>query len=141
MPASGNSPTGFGLELVLATSTGFDAALRIRDTTEDQVKRSAIDMTHTQSPDNRMQFEPSKLVDPGEIKVTLILPKGVEPPIDEKPEVMTIKYPLQDAETAPAQVSGSGFFTDFGKRLPLNDRMEMNCTIKKTGKWTYAAAT
>jgi hypothetical protein len=140
MAASGNSPTGYGTLLDLATSSGFESKMKIRDVNQNNKQRNAVDMTHTASPSNRMEFYPSKLVDEGEIQITLILPIGAEPPIDQKPETITIKYPLQDGQTTPEQKSGQGFFTNFGERMPLNDRMEMNCTIKKTGLWTHTAA-
>ena len=72
--------TGFGIQIAFAS--GFLA--RITNVTLPEEAREKIDVSHTLSADNRMEYIMADLVDSGDLEVEIIFDPAADPPIDDK---------------------------------------------------------
>jgi hypothetical protein len=100
--------------------------------------RESIDCTHQGSLVAR-EFDPSDLVDWGDMTITGAYDQDVRPPIDQPKEVITIEFPKKDSlSTNGAQISGTGFMTGFSVTGPLETKIEFEATIKWDGDLTFA---
>jgi hypothetical protein len=80
-------------------------------------------------------FIPGKLVDPGEITVTLLDPAEATN-IDES-VITNLEITLGDG----SKFAGSGFLTGLSFANPLEERVETEVTIKCTGQWSATIST
>jgi hypothetical protein len=122
--------TGFGI--TIGFSSGFFA--EIIDTTPPEQTREAVDTSHTETPEGRMTFIPSKLIDGGELQVEMAFHPDVAVPIDADPETVTITFP--SGTTWVFQ----GFLTGHAPAAPIDDRMTATVTIKVSGAITITGA-
>jgi len=73
------------------------------------------------------RFVPSTLIDPGTVSLDMLFDTSAMPPITGESEDIVITYP--DGTTD----SFTGFVTDMGIRIPLDDLMTQTLTLKITG--------
>ena len=138
------SDIGTGAQLIFGT-TAF--AAEVVSITINGITRPSIDFTHLLTPvaaagemGGRV-YKPGKYADPGEIGMEIHWPVGVLPPIMEPPEQITMRFPLQEGETNPAQYVFTGFLTSLGGTVPLEEKIAGNVTVKVSGLITHTAAT
>jgi hypothetical protein len=122
--------TGYGIEVAFAS--GFLA--QITDVTLPEWAREKIDVSHTQSPDRRMEYIMADLVDSGELEVELNFDPAAEPPIDDDFEPVTVTFP------SGTTWEFSGALMNYGGEAPLDDRMTATATLAITGKITITPA-
>ncbi len=132
---------GFGISI--AFQTGFCAAITHVDDGEQD--RPALDTTNDATPLNSLHAYrtkiPSKLIDPGELKITLLYNPNLRPPIDAAAETITITLPLPIGGNTPATIAGTGFMTKAGTKIPHDGLMMQDVVLTKSGFWTYTGGT
>lgn len=114
--------TGFSVTF----ASGFLA--EILSVTESNMARPSIDATHMGSA--QMEYIPGALSDTGQADVEIAFDPDATPPIDAAPETITFTYPNG---TTWAR---SGFMTNMGNQVPLEERMTATVTLKFTGPLT-----
>lgn len=127
-----------GLGTVVLFQSGFFAKIESLNITGE--KRESIKITNMDSVDTGEGFEeyiPSRIVDAGELDVTILFDQDKTPPIRGAAETITIKFPLPAGKSTPGQVAATGFMTENSIAVPVGDKMTQNCKIKFTGKRTY----
>ena len=125
-----------GLGTVILFQTGFFA--KIESVNINGEKRDAIDITNMSS--THPEYIPSRLIDAGEMDVTILFDPDKTPPIGEAAETITVKFPIPAGKTNPAQVVATGFMTENSMSIPVKDKMMQTCKIKFTGARVYTAA-
>jgi len=132
---------GFGI--AIAFQSGFFAA--IREVDDSGMKRNAHETTNDASTvvsgHAHRTFIPSKLIDDGELKVTLLYDPSKAPPIDKAAETVTVSLPIPIGGLTAATLVGSGFLTESGQKIPYDNLMMQDVTIKKTGQWVLTPGT
>lgn len=133
---------GFGC--AIAFQSGFLAA--IREVDDSGQKRNAHETTNDATPVSsghaHRTFIPSKLIDQGELKITLLYnPNGPAPPIDKAAETITVTLPIPIGGNTAGTIVGSGFLTESGIKIPYDNLMMQDVTLKKSGQWTYTPGT
>lgn len=128
---------GFGVSI--AFQSGFLAS--IIEVDDGETKRAALETTNDATPvasgSAYATFIPSKIIDAGELKVTLLFDPNKVPPIDKPAETITITLPIPIGGSVAATIAGSGFMTSEGKKIPHNNLMMQDVTIKKSGQWVH----
>lgn len=122
--------TGYGISITFAS--GFFA--EVTDVTLPEQAREKIDVSHTLSPDLRMEYIMADLVDSGELEVELNFDPSAEPPIDDPFEPVTLEF------GSGTTWEFSGALMNYGGEAPLDDRMTAKATIAITGKITINPA-
>lgn len=125
-----NPATGFGITIAFAS--GFLA--QITDVTLPEQSREKIDISHTQSPNNRRQWLLSELVDSGEIEVELNFDPTSSPPIDDPFETVTLTF------GSGTTWEFEGALLNYGGEAPLADRMTATATLVVSGVITITPA-
>lgn len=139
--SAGDQATG----IAITFDSGFFAM--ITDVNWSGISRGAIETTHsgTTPTDGSVwrTFQPSDLIDAGELQVTLQFEKNTTPPYDGSAETCTVTFPTAPGESSAATWSATAFMTDFSfSAPPLDDSvMEATCTLKFTGAITITPAT
>jgi len=110
--------------------SGFLAEI-ISGTLPEQVRES-IDTSHAGTTGGKMTFIPSDLIDGGELQVELNFDETASPPIDQAAESTVLTFASGTTWTF------SGFMTNYGGELPIDDRMTASATIKVSGGITIA---
>jgi hypothetical protein len=121
---------GQGTTVVFGTSAFAANKVRIG---APNLSRKAISSSHLGT-SGYETFEPGDLVNAGEIRIDFEFDPGVTPPIDQAAETITITD--ADGDT----MVFSGFMTNYGGEIPMDDKMTGSATIKITGEVTYTAA-
>lgn len=116
--------------ITLSFESGFTAELL--EITPPAQSRASIDMTHHNSDNNRKEFCPGVMVDPGEIQATILFDASAVPPIDEPKSSAVITFPDGTTWTM------SAFLTNYAPSTPFEGRMEAAVTIKVSGNITVA---
>ncbi len=129
---------GYGITITFAS--GFLAEI-VDVPTLPGFNRKWIDTTHTQSPSNRMEGQPSDLVKVKPLKVTIHHDPSATPPIDDAIETITITFPLFEGESTHATFACDGAMVDYDPKGPLDDKMVADVEIEFTGLETITAAT
>jgi len=136
---------GNGTAIVFGTS-GFAGQITKMDFSG--ISREAVDVSHLGSAAagagqfGGRDFKPGKLIDPGELVLTVHFDADTRPLSMEPAETITITFPLDDGESTASIWAGSGFCTDVSGPSVENDaKMEQTITLKLTGDWTITAAT
>lgn len=122
--------TGFGIEIAFAS--GFLA--QITDVTLPTQEREKIDISHTQSPDNRKEWLLAELVDSGECEIELNFDPSVSPPIDDPFEPVTITF------GSGTTWEFDGALRSYGGEAPLADRMTASAILVVSGLITITPA-
>lgn len=128
--ADAPAATGFGIEIAFAS--GFLA--QITGVTLPEQAREKIDVSHTLSPDNRMEWIMADLVDSGELEVELNFNPATSPPIDDPFETVTITF------GSGTTWEFDGALSNYGGEAPLADRMTATATIVVSGLITITPA-
>jgi len=121
---------GTATTVVFATSA-FEA--HITGANWSGIKRDPIDTTHFGTTSART-FIPGDLYDAGELQLDLAFDPKETPPYGGAVETVTVTFP--DGSTWAA----SGFMTDFGNTVQVEEKMTASATIKFTGPITITAA-
>lgn len=126
--------------LVFGT-TGSDAFLaEITSINWSGLTRDSIDQTHTASPSNYKEFDPSTLVDPGELEVELNFNPDTEPPIEQAKGTLTITFPKTGAQLSGATWAGSAFMTSIDVNgSDVAGKFTASTTWKFSGPITFTA--
>lgn len=131
-----------GLGTVVLFQSGFFAKIESVNITGE--KREAIKITNMNSVDvNGKGFEEyiaSRIVDAGELDVTILFDQDREPPIRQPAEEVTVKFPLPAGKTTPGQIVGTAFMTEHSIAVPVGDKMTQTCKLKYTGLRAYTAS-
>jgi hypothetical protein len=122
--------TGYGIEIEF--QSGFIA--NILDVTLPEEAREKIDVSHTLSPEQRMEYIMADLVDSGELEVEMLFSPDVDPPIDEPFSVCILRFGSGTEWTV------LGALMNYGGEAPLDDKMTANATIAITGKINRSAS-
>ena len=138
-----NAVESQGIAIVFATS-GYSG--KIVSVDNGGQKRAPLKTTHlatTADADGstRDTFYPSKLIDEGELKLTVLWDALSSPTITAAPETITITYPIPPSGNTASTMAGSGFVTELGDKSQLGQLIMQDITIKKTAKWTRTAGT
>ncbi len=135
---------GTGTTITFAT-TGFSA--EVIETVEwTGITRPAVDTTHmtsTQASTGQFggrTFIPPKFADPGQIALMLHFNPQTNVPINSAAETITVAFPLVSGDATAASWSGTGFITEMGPSVPLEDKMVNRVTIKLSGLITMTDA-
>lgn len=136
---------GTGTTITFATS-GFSAEV-IETVDWTAITRGAVDTTHmtsTQATSGTFggrTFVPTKFADPGQIALVVHLNPQTNVPIHGAAETVTITFPLVTGDATAAYWYCSGFVTEMGPSVPLEDKMTNRLVIKLTGLATMVDAT
>lgn len=126
--AAGATDIGTGSTLLLATST-YETGLEILSMEWSDVSRPEIDTTHLTTTTARTS-KPGALYSAGRLEVEAHFRTNAFPPLNTDPESITLTIrPGVDGTTWAA----TGYFTDFGFTVPLEDKMTARFTIVFTG--------
>ena len=134
MPVTASPQQGHGV--AIAFSSGFLAY--ITGVAVSGVSRAALDTTNSATTTART-FVPEKLVNYGEIRVSLLLNSAADPPIEGAAETITITWPMQTGGTVAPSWTGTGFMTGYEANGEINGIMTATATIKITGTLTFNA--
>ena len=132
-----------GLGLAITFSSGFMA--EVDDVQWTGISRTAIDSSHMGTAVagagkfGNMTFIPGRLVNPGELKVTIHYNPDTLPPIASASETVTVTYYPSGGNTTGANWSASGFMTGFELGAPKDEKMTATVTVKLTGNVTRTA--
>jgi len=96
-----------------------------------------IETTYTDQTDPWREYDPGDLIEGGEYSFTVIY----DPDIDEssflgKKQDITIRYPVPAGKTTGASRTFKGYVKEVGAKLPIDDKMTAEITIKVAGKVT-----
>ncbi len=123
--------TGTGTTVTFGTS-GFTG--NIMNVSQDGISRPSVDTSHMGTTTART-FTPGDLYDGGEITLSVQWDPAAatKPPISAAAETITIAF-KGGANTAQF----SGFVTEYGNDIPMEELMMTEITIKVSGVITYA---
>ena len=136
---------GTGTTITFATS-GFTAEV-IETIDWTTITRGAVDTTHmtsTQASTGNFggrTFMPTKLADPGTINLMVHFRPDTNVPIHGAAETITVTFPLVSGDATAAYWYGTGFITEMGPSVPLEDRMTNRLSLKFSGLVTMVDAT
>lgn len=127
---------GTGASLTFAT-TGFTADIRSID--GQDISREVIDTTHLGTTSYKT-FMPSDLADPGGLEFEIMYDPNAQPPVTSAAEVITVTFPVPAGLSTGATMSATGFISSWNWKVPLEDLMTANITVKFSGTITFADA-
>jgi hypothetical protein len=136
---------GTGTTLTFTTS-GFSAEI-IETIDWTAITRGAVDTTHmtTTQPSagnfGGRTYIPTKFADPGQIALMVHFKPDTNVPINGVAETITVTFPLVTGDATAASWSATGFITEMGPSIPLEDKMVNRITVKLTGLVTMTDAT
>lgn len=96
------------------------------------LSREALDTTHLATADAKT-FQPTDLVDSGEIGLELHFDPDEFPPIDQPAEVVTITWPIPEGGAAGATWVFTAFMTNFDASAAVGEKMTASATLKVSG--------
>ena len=134
MPVTLEPQQGHGVAITFAS--GFMAW--ITDVSVSGIRREALETTNSSTTASRT-FIPEKLVNYGEIRVSLQLKTSADPPIEGAAETITITWPMEKGGATAPTWSGTGFMTAYEATGPINGIMTATATVKITGTLTFTA--
>lgn len=134
MPVTLAPQQGHGVAITF--SSGFMAW--ITDVSFSGMRREALETTNSATTSART-FIPEKLVNYGEMRVSLQLKTSADPPIEGAAESITITWPMETGGTTAPTWTGTGFMTAYEATAPINGIMTATATIKITGTLTFTA--
>jgi len=129
-------PVDIGTGASIAFGTSSFTANITSITPVSGAERPAIDTTHLGTTTART-FVPGDLVNWGELEVELQFDIDDRPPIDQVAETITITFPLSALGATAATLAGTGFMTNFGAEVPLEELMSGSYTVKWSGNLTW----
>lgn len=135
MPVTAKPMQGHGVAITFAS--GFFAW--ITDVNPASMRREALETTNSATTTART-FTPEKLVNYGDLRVTMQYDASKDPPIESAAEAITITFPMAEGATTAATWTGTGFMTAYEPTVPINGIMTATATIKWTGAVTTNAA-
>ena len=135
MPVTAAPQQGHGVAITF--SSGFFAW--ITDVNPASMRREALETTNSSTTVART-FTPEKLVNYGDLRVTMQFDASKDPPIEGAAESITITFPMASGATTAANWTGTGFMTAYEPTVPINGIMTATATIKWTGAVTTNAA-
>lgn len=136
---------GTGTMITFNTS-GFTAEV-IETVDWTNVARQAVDTTHMKSTQasagqfGGRTFMPTKYADPGQVALMVHFNPDTNVPIHANPETIRVTFPLVSGDATAAYWESSGFITEMGPSIPLEDKMVNRLTVKLTGLVTMTDAT
>ncbi len=125
-----------GTSVTFGTST---FPMELKSVSVDGIEREALETTHMGSTNFR-EFIPGKLVNAGELTVTIFGDANTTPPISAAAETVTLTVGLVGSQTTGATLIGTAFVTAYNFSGDLESTWEQEVTIKWDGKtgptWT-----
>jgi hypothetical protein len=134
MPVTQSPQQGQGVAITFAS--GFMAW--ITDVSVTGISRAPLETTNSATTVSRT-FIPEKLVNYGELRVSLQLKTSADPPIEGAAETVTITWPMETGGTTAPTWSGTGFMTGYEATGSINGIMTATATLKITGTLTFTA--
>lgn len=125
-----------GLGTTIAFHTSWFA--KVIDINLTGEKREAINITNMSS--TAEEYIASRLVDAGELDVTVLYDQDKTPPISSAAETVTITLPLPSGKTSAGTIAATGFMIENSIAIPVKDKMTQSLKIKFTGARTYTAS-
>lgn len=135
---------GTGTTILFAT-TGFTAEV-IETVDWTGITRAAVDTTHmvsTQAGAGQFggrTFIPPKFADPGQIALMLHFNPQTNVPIHAVPEIIRVTFPLVAGDATSAYWECTGFITEMGPSIVMEEKMTNRVTIKLSGLVTMTDA-
>lgn len=135
---------GTGTTLTFAT-TGFTAEI-IETISWNAIARGAVDTTHmtsTQASAGQFggrTFMPTKFANPGQIVLQVHFKPDTNVPLHAAAETIRATFPLVTGDATAAYWEATGFITEMGPQIPLEDKMTNAITIQTSGLVTMTDA-
>ena len=120
---------GQGTKILFGT-TGFVSNVDNIDTSG--LSREAFDTSHLLTEDAKT-FEPTDLVDSGEIGLELHFDPDEFPPINQPSEIVTITWPIPAGSANGATWTFTAFMTNFDAGAAKGEKMTASATLKVSG--------
>jgi len=129
-----------GGRLVFGTDASDSYLAEILSVNWSGLSRQSIDQTHTGTADNYMVFDPSTLVDGGQIEIEVNFDPDTEPPIEDAKGTLTITFPKASGQTTAGTWAASAFLTEFSfNGTDLAGKYTASTTWKISGPITFTA--
>lgn len=129
-----------GGRLVFGTDVSTAFCAEILSINWSGLTRQSIDQTHTGTADNYMVFDPSKLVDGGQVEIELNFDPDTEPPIEAAKATMTVTFPLGSGQSSAATWAADAFLTEISVNgQDLAGKFTASTTWKISGPITFTA--
>ena len=128
----------YGSSLSWATTSGgsYTEYVEIVDISADE-SVGATKVSHLKSQNNFHEYIPSSLAEPGEVTLMLNFTKAqLTTILGHRRTLLYWKITLSDGSV----YAFAGFWTKHGDKIPDDDRITCDFTIKRTGAITYTAA-
>ena len=135
------SPPDEGFGASITFQTGFFA--KITNISWSGISRNSLETTHNASTANAKTFIPSSVYDPGEMALDLRLDPDMSTLVTAmtaSPETVTLTFPINPDKTTAATWAASGFLTELGALVPMDDVMGMTANLKFTGPITVTSS-
>lgn len=84
-------------------------------------------------------YIPGRIIQPGQLKVTIQYNPDTLPPIASASETVTLTYYPSGGNTTGASLAATGFMVGFDIGAPLDDKMTAEVTIQLSGNITRTA--
>ena len=124
---------GFGTSITF--ESGFFA--EITNVDWSGLSREDMDISHMGLAAPWMEFQPTDLIDPGELGVELSFDPDDEPPISEVAENCTVTWPLPAGQSNPATWVCSAYLKNYQAGAPYRGKMTATATLKFSGEITF----
>lgn len=129
---------GTGASLTLVTSGWTGEILSING--NNIGAREVVETSHLGTTVART-YMPGDLYDPGELEVELAWDPDEPPPYAAVAEVIRVTLPIPAGGAGGAKYEASGFLTQTGFAVPLEERMTASFTVKWSGEITQTDST
>jgi len=131
--------TFVGATLTLATSA---TTFEIMEGSKDASSVEEIDTTHVGTTGGYRTYIPGEIIEGGSYNFTVIFdPDAGETDFVGVSQTITITYPVPSGGSTGATWAFTGFVSEFGQELPLDDKMTAEMKIKVAGQITQTDST
>lgn len=113
---------------------------KIKTSNLDGYNREKLDTTHMTSTNGWATYIPSKIQEPGQIKVNILYDPDTAPPIDQAAEAITFTFPVPTGKTVGASMASSGFLTEFSFTGEVRGLYMADATLVLSGEPTWTAS-
>lgn len=136
--AASTAQHSYGSAISWATTSGgsYTEWVEVVDINQDE-SVGATKVSHLKSASNAHEYIPSGLTEPGEVTITINFTKAQLTTITgHRRTSLFWKVTFGDGSI----YAFAGFWTKLGNKVPDDDRITCDLTIKRTGAITYTAA-
>ena len=128
-----------GYQTTLTFQSGFFSM--IKSPSWSGIAREALDTTNMSNANGAMTNIPSKIYNPGTLKISGFFNPDVKPPLTtQAAETVTLTFPIPTGKSNAATWVASGYLTDFDFTADVKTLWEFNGTLTFTGDITVTAS-